>query len=377
MSASVKTSPKPGRPESNPGITSLPKYQPGKRVLSGGARAIKLSSNESAFGASPAAIAAYHAIAPELHRYADASQAELRDAIALAYGIQVGRIVCGNGSDEIINLLLRGFLRTGDELLLSENHFVMFAVHGRTQGARVMLAPERDCNMDVDALLARVTPATRMMALANPNNPTGTYLSQSEIRRLHAGLPGNVLLVLDGAYAEYVLAADFDPGFNLVDANENVVVTHTFSKIYGLAGLRIGWTYAPDHVVDVLERIRSPFNASAAAQAAATAAVRDQDFVRRARDHNARWLERLHRELTGIGIAVTPSVANFYLLRFDGKSGKSAPAAAAWLESRNIIPRLVMTGDAGNVLRISVGLDAENAAVIAALTAFMHSPIPG
>ena len=371
MSASIKTSPKSGRPESNPGITGLPKYQPGKRVLAGGAQAIKLSSNESAFGASPAAIAAYHAIAPELHRYADASQAELREAIALAYGIEVRRIVCGNGSDEIINLLLRGFVQTGDELLLSENHFVMFAVHGRTQGARIVLAPERDCNMDVDALLGRVSPATRMVALANPNNPTGTYLSQSEIRRLHAGLPGNVLLVLDGAYAEYVTAADFDPGFSLVDANENVVVTHTFSKIYGLAGLRIGWTYAPDHVVDVLERIRSPFNASAAAQAAATAAVRDQDFVRRARDHNARWLDRLRRELNGIGIAVTPSVANFYLLHFDGKSGKSAPAAAAWLESRNIIPRLVMTGDTENVLRITVGLDAENEAVIAALAGFM------
>jgi len=371
MNATPKPSPKSLRPQSNPGISGLPKYQPGKRTLASAGQPIKLSSNESAFGPSPAALDAYHGIAPELHRYADATQRELRDGIALTYGTQAGRIVCGNGSDEIINLLIRGYLKTGDELLLSENHFVMFAVHGCTQGARIVLAPERDCNMDVDALLARVTPATRMVALANPNNPTGTYLAQSEIRRLHAALPGDVLLVLDGAYAEYVTAPDFDPGFSMVDANENVVVTHTFSKIYGLAGLRIGWIYAPDHVVDVLERIRSPFNASAAAQAAATAAVRDQAFVRRAREHNARWLERLRRELTAIGIEVIPSVANFYLLRFNGKSGKNAPAASAWLESRNIIPRLVMTGDTDNVLRITVGLDAENEAVIAALTGFM------
>jgi len=362
----------PTRPEPNPGITGLPKYQPGKRELAGGAPFIKLSSNESAFGASPAAIAAYHALAPELHRYADATQRELRAAIAQAYGIEARHIVCGNGSDEIINLLVRGYLKAGDEMLLSENYFVMFEVHGRTQGARIVLAPEQDCNMDVDALLARVTPATRMVAVANPNNPTGTYLPRSEIRRLHAGLPVNVLLVLDGAYADYVTAGDFDPGFGLVDASENVVVTHTFSKIYGLAGLRIGWAYAPEHLLDVMERIRSPFNANAAAQVAATAAVRDQDFVRRAREHNTRWLERLRSELSALGIGVIPSVANFYLLRFHGKSGKNARAAAAWLESRNIIPRLVMTGDADNVLRITVGLDAENEAVIAALTAFMQ-----
>ena len=373
MNAPLQQSSTPSRPQPHAGIGDLPRYQPGKRELASGGAPIKLSSNESAFGASPAAIAAFHSIANELHRYADATQSALRKAIADIYRVRQQRIVCGNGSDEIIDLLIRGYLGPGDELLLSENYFVMFEVHGRTQGARIVLAPERDCKMDVDALLARVTPSTRMVALASPNNPTGTYLPHSEILRLHAGLPGNVLLVLDGAYAEYVTATDFDPGFGLVETAENVVVTHTFSKIYGLAGLRIGWVYAPDHVVDVLERIRSPFNASAAAQAAAEAAVRDQEFVHRAREHNARWLERLRRELSAIGIGMVPSAANFYLLRFDGKSEKTAVAAAAWLESRNIIPRLVATGDSDNVLRITVGLDEENEAVIAALTEFMRS----
>lgn len=372
MSSTLKQSRDPGRPQPHPGLGELPRYQPGKSRLPIAGQPIKLSSNESAFGTSPAAVAAFHAVAGELHRYADSTQSALRTAIADVYRLRLERIVCGNGSDEIIDLLIRAYLGIGDELLLSENHFAMCAVHGRTQGARIVLAPERDCNMDVDALLQRVTPATRMVALANPNNPTGTYLPRGEILRLHAGLPGNVLLLLDGAYAQYVTTPDFDAGFGLVDAYQNVVVTHTFSKIYGLAGLRIGWTYAPVNVVDVLERIRSPFNASVAAQAAAAAAVRDQQFVTRAREHNARWLDRLRRELTALGIEVVPSVANFYLLRFDGKGGKSAAAAAAWLEARNIIPRAVLTGDSANVLRITVGLDAENEAVIAALSGFMN-----
>jgi histidinol-phosphate aminotransferase len=358
-------------PRPHPGLDQLPRYAPGKRTLPAPGNPIKLSSNESAFGASPAAVSAYHAAATELHRYADATQAHLRAAIAETYAIDAARIVCGNGSDEIIDLLIRAYLGAGDELVLSENHFAMCAVHGRTQGARIVLAPERDCRMDVDAILARLAPATRMVALANPNNPTGTYLSQDEIARLHRGLPANVLLLLDGAYAEYVTAGDFDPGFRLAGAATNVVVTHTFSKIYGLAGLRIGWGYGPAAVIDILERIRSPFNASVAAQAAATAALRDQEFVRHARMHNARWLERLRAEISALGIDVIPSVANFYLLRFDGSRGRSASGAAAWLESRGIIPRSVMTGDTANVLRITVGQDHENEAVIAALREFM------
>lgn len=371
MSTPAKTVADAPTPRAHPGLDQLPHYVPGKRVLAAGGTPMKLSSNESALGTSPAAVAAYHAVAGELHRYADASQGALRAAIGEVYGIDAARIVCGNGSDEIIDLLIRAYLSAGDELLLSENHFAMCAVHARTQGAGVVLAPERDCNMDVTALLARVTPATRMVVLANPNNPTGTYLSRTEILRLQRALPGNVLLLLDGAYAEYVCETDFDPGFQLAAAAQNVVVTHTFSKIYGLAGLRIGWVYAPEFIVDVLERIRSPFNASIAAQAAATAAVRDQDFVRRAREHNAHWQERIRSELTALGIDVVPSVTNFYLLRFSGAGGRSAAAAGVWLEARDIIPRAVMTGDTGNVLRISIGTDAENEAVIAALAAFM------
>ena len=361
----------PGPPLALPWILRISSYQQGKSRIAGHEDPIKLSSNESGFGPSPRALEAYHAAGATLHRYADGGQAELREAIAEVHGLEAPRIVCGNGSEELIGLAVRAYVGPGHELLLSRNHFVMCPIYGMAQNARIILAAEKDYRIDVDAVLERVGPDTRMVALANPNTPTGTYLAATELERLHQGLPSNVLLLLDSAYAEYVLADDYEAGAALARDTDNVIMTRTFSKIYGLAGLRIGWAYCPKPVIAALQRIRTPFNTNCAALAAAAAAVRDVAFIDEVRRHNARWLEVIRRELTALGLYVVPSVANFYLLDFQRRPGKSAGGAAAHLESRGIIPRPVGAEGSDEVLRITVGLDAENRAVLDALREYM------
>lgn len=358
-------------PAPHAGISKIAPYVQGQSRIEGRSNPIKLSSNESSFGPSPAAIAAYHAAADTLNRYPDGAQTELREAIGEVHGLDPARIVCGNGSDELIQLVIRAYVSAGDEVLLSENGFLMCEIHARAQGAAVVKAPEREDRVDVDALLARLSPRTRVLCLANPNNPTGTYLRDSEIRRLHAALPGGVILLLDGAYAEYVTRADFDAGATLVETSRNVVMTRTFSKIYGLPALRIGWAYCPAPVLDAVQRIRSPFNANAAAMAAAAAAVRDQAWIDRIREHNAAWLERIAETLRQVGLQVLPSVANFYLIRFPKGGDMDARTAADFLIANGIIPRPVSAQDAGLELRITVGTDEENAAVLDALQRYV------
>jgi len=261
-----------GPPGAREEILEISPYVQGKSRIAGRDTPIKLSSNESSFGPSPAAMEAYHAAAENLHRYPDGSQDKLKKAIAEVLGLRAGQIICGNGSDELLDLVYRCYLRPGEEVILSTNHFSMCALYAKILGARIVLAEERNYKTRVDDLLARIGPGTRMVTLANPNNPTGTYLAAGEIREIHAGLPGDVLLVIDGAYAEYVTHDDFEDGARLVEEFENVIMTRTFSKIYGLAALRIGWAYCPEAVIDLLQRIRSPFNTNSPAMAAAAAA---------------------------------------------------------------------------------------------------------
>ena len=357
-------------PQPLPHIEALAPYKQGKSEIPGKAEPIKLSSNECCFGPSPAAVAAYKGVAGDLHRYPDGAQRALRNAIGEAYGVDSDRIVCGNGSEEVIGLLVRCFVGPGDELLLPQNHFVMCSIYGRGQGADVVLAPEHEHTVDVDELLTRVTERTRMIGIANPNNPTGTYLPRDEIQRLIDNVSSNVVILLDGAYAQYVTAPDYDPGFDWADQHDNVFVTHTFSKIYGLAGLRIGWGYGPAAIVATLNRLRTPFNASLASMAAATAAVQDRTFVNRVREHTNRWQLRLRDELGKLGIHVVPSVANFYLMHFERVPGKSANEAGRWLEDSGIIPRPAADD---RCLRITVGTDEENEAVIRSLTDYVTS----
>ena len=352
-----------------PAVLRLAPYVQGQSTIEGVSEPMKLSSNESSQGPSPLAIAAFVQAAGQLNRYPDGSQRALRDAIGEVHGLDPQRIVCGNGSDELIQLMARAYVGDGDEALLSENGFVMSNIHCIAQGAELVIAPEKDYRVDVDAMLARVTDKTRFCTIANPNNPTGTYLNGDELRRLHAGLPDNCLFLIDDAYAEYVTAPDYTDGAALVDEFDNVVMTRTFSKIYGLPSLRIGWAYCSASVFGLVQRIRTPFNTNGPALDAAAAAVRDGAYIEAIRQYNAEWRERISTALAQWGIDVIPSQANFYLMRFDTASGKSGAGAATFLQARGIIPR--PAGGSDQFLRITIGLEHENEAVLSALGDYM------
>ncbi|HNP35926.1 MAG TPA: histidinol-phosphate transaminase [Woeseiaceae bacterium] len=351
-------------------LSAISPYQQGQSTIEGRDAVIKLSSNEGCFGPSPAAVLAYQRVASELHRYSDGSQTRLREAIAKVHDLDAARIICGNGSEELIGLLTRCFLGENDELVLSENHFVMCSIYGKAQGALIRLAAEENFTTSVDEMLKLVTPKTRMIAVANPNNPTGTYLPIAEIERLVEAVPKHVLVLLDGAYAEYVEELDYDAGLRWARTAPNVVMTRTFSKMYGLAGLRIGWAYGPAAIIEILNRVRTPFNTSVPALAAAEAAIQDFDHVKRVTAHNSRWQNVLQNELGALGIHVVPSVANFYLMHFENIPGKSAGQAGDYLRSRGIIPR--PAGD-DRCLRLTVGNDEENQAVVDALRDYVRS----
>lgn len=355
-----------------PGVLDVKPYEAGVSKLDGIKHAVKLSSNESALGASPKAVVAYQAAAAILHRYPDGASSDLRAAIAAHFGLAADRIVCGNGSDELIHLLAQAYLGPGDEMLYSAHGFSIYPIAATAAGAKPVAAPERDHTADVDALLAHVTPATRILFLANPNNPTGTYIPAGELRRLRAGLRPDVLLVVDAAYAEFVRRNDYEAGIELVATSDNVVMTRTFSKIYGLASLRLGWAYCPAHVVDVLNRVRGPFNVSLPAQAAGVAALQDTAFTEAAAAHNAKWLDWLETELTHIGLAFDKSAANFVLISFPPQSACDAPAADAYLRQQGLILRRMEGYGLPHCLRLTVGTEAENREVIRRLTEFMQ-----
>lgn len=355
-----------------PGLAAIEPYVGGRAKAPGGVRAIKLSANETPLGPSPRAVAAYQAAAANLHHYPDGSARALREAIARRFGLEAERIVCGNGSDELFHVLSQAFLGPGDELIHSAHGFLVYPIAARAAGADVVVVPERALTVDVDAILARVSPRTRAVMIANPNNPTGTYLGLAELRRLRAGLRPDILLVLDAAYAEYVRANDYEPGLALVRESENIVMTRTFSKVYGLASLRLGWAYCPPVVADALNRIRSPFNVSTPAQEAGIAALADGDHVARAVEHNERERRRLTDAIRALGLEVVPSVANFVLIRFPTSPGRTAAEADAQLAAEGLLLRRLEAYGLADCLRLSVGLEAHNSAVIAALARFVR-----
>jgi histidinol-phosphate aminotransferase len=296
---------------------------------------------------------------------------ELREAIASVHGLNAANLICGNGSDELLGLLCHVYLAPGDEGIITEHGFLVYKIQIMAAGAAPVVVKEKDCRVDVDAILAAVTEKTKIVFIANPGNPTGTYVPVEEVRRLQAGLPKHVILVLDAAYAEYVRRNDYEAGLELVSSNRNVVMTRTFSKVYGLAGLRVGWMYAPLAIVDALNRVRGPFNMNAPAIAAGAAAIRDQPFIATAVDHNLEWLGKVTGALSSIGLRVTPSVANFVLIHFPDVDGKRAPEADEFLTSRGFILRAVRAYGLPNALRMTIGSAEANEGVIAALTEFM------
>ncbi len=357
-------------PQPRPGILEITPYVGGKAKAEGANRAVRLASNENPLGASPAAIAAYRAEAESLHRYPDGGASALREALGKAEGLDPARLVCGAGSDELIQLLIRGYAGPGDEVLYSQHGFLVYPLASKAAGATPVAAPETDLRADVDALLERVGPRTRIVFLANPNNPTGSYLDRTSVARLHAGLPDDVLLALDAAYAEYVTKPDYDSGIALVNASHNVVMLRTFSKIHGLAALRLGWAFGPPDVIDVLNRIRGPFNVTAAAQAAGIAAIADSDHVAQSVAHNAKQLSAFRDAVVALGLEAPPSVGNFQLVRFPDPE-KSAKAAEALLASEGILVRAMAAYGLPDCLRITIGLEEDMAAVLESLRGFL------
>ncbi len=359
------------RPQPRSGVLEIAPYVPGKSSAPGVAKIFKLSSNESPLGPSPQAIAAYRACAEHLEDYPDGAATELRQAIGAAFGLDPARIVCGAGSDDLLNLIARAFLADGDEAIHTTHGFLVYPIATMGTGAKPVVAPETDYTANVDAILKSVTQRTKVVFLANPNNPTGTYIPFDEVKRLHRGLPAHVLLVLDAAYAEYVERNDYESGLELVATSENVVMCRTFSKIHGLAALRLGWMVGPAHIVDAINRIRGPFNVNAPAIEAGVAAMRDTAHVERSRAHNTQWLGWLSAEISKLGLNVTPSVANFVLIHFPDTPGKTAKDADTFLTNRGLILRAVGAYKLPNALRMSVGTEEANKLVVQALKEFL------
>lgn len=346
-------------PVPRPGIMELKPYVPGKSAGTGSGPVMKISANESPLGPSPRAIDAFHRAGGTLHRYPDGDATTLREAIGTAHGLDPARIVAGAGSDELLYNIARGYAGPGDEVVMSEHGFNVYPIVTHCVGATLVTAPETDLTFDVDEVLARVTDRTRIVFIANPNNPTGSYIPADELRRLRDGLPESVILVIDAAYAEYVQRNDYSVGIELVDAGDNTIMTRTFSKIYGLAALRLGWAYCPPAIADVLNRLRGPFNISTAAQAAGKAAVEDRSHVSRSRDHNATWLPWFAAQMEALGLHVYPSAANFVLIRFPDDSARNAAAAMAYYMERGVIPRETDGYGLPGCLRFTIGREDE------------------
>lgn len=360
------------KPVPRAGLLSIDAYVPGKSAAPGATRVFKLSANETPLGPSPFAIEALRRIAPEVSLYPDGSSIRLREAIGARWGLDPTRIIAGAGTDEILALLAHAYIGPGDEGVYSQFGFLEYKILILAAGGTPVAAPETNYAANVDALLDKVTDKTKIVFLANPNNPTGTYLPASEITRLARALPPRVLLVLDAAYAEYVRRNDYEPGVTLARESENVVMTRTFSKIFGLAGLRVGWGYAPPHVIDALNRIRSPFNVSCVGSAAAIAALDDTAHLEAAIAHNAAWLPRLAQEIEAMGLDVLPSVGNFLAVRFPQTDGHTAAEADRFLVSRGLVLRGVGAYAMPQFLRLTVGTTEANKLVLAALAEFMQ-----
>lgn len=359
-----------GAPKAHDWIMDLKPYVPGRAKADGIKHPVKMSANESSLGPSPKAVEAIKASANGVHRYPDPQSTALRDAIADVHGLKAAQIMCGTGSDELLTLLIHTYAGPGQEVIFSEIGFSVYPIQAQAAGATCVAVPNRDWAADVDGILAAVTDLTTMVIVDNPNNPTGAYLPWSEIERLHAGLPDHVLLVLDAAYGECCTASDYEAGEELVERAENVVMTRTFSKLYALAGLRVGWMYAPPAVMGAVERWRMPFNVANPAHDAALAAVKDQAYLDTVVSHTAEWRGWLTAELAALGLDVIPSQTNFVTVGFPDESPFTATEANAYLARHGYIVRYM--GSMPGHLRITVGTEQENRAVISLIRGFMN-----
>ena len=353
-------------PTPTPGILDLPPYRGFQKPKRSG-RIIRLMANEGALGPSPKAVAAFKAEAGEIYRYPQQGSGELLAALAQHHRLEPEKMIVGNGSDELIELLTNCFLGPGDEAIHTQFGFVMFKQSTRAAGATPVSAPDVNFTVSVDAILDRLTPKTKIVFLANPNNPTGSYIPHQEVERLHRKLPGNVILVLDAAYAEYVNRNDYSPGAGLVEQSRNVIMLRTFSKLFALAGLRIGWGYGAPAIIDALNRVHGPFNVNIAAQAAGIAALADTGFQEQARRHNEAWMPKVQEGLKRLGLLPLPSVANFVLVKVPEAAGKTAPQVIEHLAKEGIFVREMATYGLPDHFRFSLGTAEENEILLAEL----------
>ncbi len=336
-------------------IMDLAAYVGGRDKIEGVVNPYKLSANESPLGPSPKAVEAYIAASKNLQLYPDGTSLKLREVLAKKHRLDVNRIVCGFGSDELLQLLPQAYAGEGDEVIHTAHGFLLYGLAAAAVGAKAVSVPEPNLTANVDLILSAVTPKTKIVFLANPNNPTGTMISKAEIQRLHDGLRADILFVLDGAYAEYVNPELYEDGFNMVDNAKNMVTTRTFSKIHGLAALRLGWAYGPLKVINVLNRLRGPFNVNTAALHAGIAAVKDEAHIAKAVAHNRQWRTWLDEQINACGFQTIVSAANFILVNFDPNSSIGADEADKALCAEGIITRLVGRYGLPNSLRISIG----------------------
>jgi len=360
------------KPQPRTGLLDIAPYVPGKGKADGG-RVYKLSSNESALGPAPSGIKALEGMAIEAHRYPDGAAFDLREALSKLHNLPAEQLIVGNGSDEMLTLAVRCFTEPGDHVLMTKHGFSYYPIVTRAEGCEPIMAEEADLTADVDALIAAVTPRTKVLFLANPNNPTGTRLPHDKVLRLRQELPSHILLVLDAAYAEYIEHDEYDPGVGLVETavqsgRDNVMMTRTFSKIYGLGGLRVGWAYAPPSIIDVMNRVRGPFNVSASGLMAAEAALADQDFVVKNRRHNDEEMARMVQALRGAGLYVRTTEANFLLVEL-------ADEAQAWdllvtAEKAGVLVRGLESSNLPHMVRVSIGEREANDAFIEVASAW-------
>ncbi|HXQ10244.1 MAG TPA: histidinol-phosphate transaminase [Caulobacteraceae bacterium] len=360
------------RPQPKAGIDEIVAYVPGKSKVEGVAHPIKLSSNENILGSSPKAVAAYAEAAASLNMYPDSRTLALREAVAAHYRLEPERLVFGCGTDEILGRLVQQiYLEPGDNIVQGEYGFNAYGIGARACQTEVRFAPEPDLRISVDEMLALVDERTRLVFVTQPSNPTGTWITREEMERLHAALPPSVMLVIDAAYAEFCTDPRFTDGLDLARTASNVIVTHTFSKIFGLASLRIGWGYVPIEAAEAIERIRLPFNTSIPGQLAAIAALGDTAFQAESLELVERWRPWLTQQLGGLGLDVAPSGANFVLVRFPTTPGRTAADAEAFLAARGYIVRGVANYGLPDCLRITIGREEHNRAVIDALADFL------
>ena len=341
--------------------------------LPGWDQPIKLSSNESALGMSAAAMAAAQQAISRSHLYPEIDTEGLARALAERYGLDPARMTFGPGSDELLQRIVNVFCGPGQELIHSRNAYMQFPIYAMLAGATPVAADDRDLHYDVDAILSKVTPRTRVVLIANPDNPSGTYLPAAEVRRLHAALSNDVLLLLDAAYEEFADPDDYESGTRLVHEFDNVIVTRTFSKLYGMAGLRLGWCYGPEKTIDTLTKIGPSFPVNNIAYAAGIAAVGDAEHVNRVLDHNRRWISTLTSAFTNLGLKVYPSQTNFILVQFPSNSGKSANEANSYLNQHGIIPRQFALAEFANKLRFTVGEDDGMEKTVSVMQEFMRA----